>query len=162
MTKQHTAALGVFGFLAVIYLIKPRATVTTSETFDLSGIGATGFSKKIKAFAQAIAAAEGFWVGGSIPQRANNPGDLKLPNTSYRFPNGQASTVSVFASDDEGWTALHRQLAMIANGASAYYDLGMTIEQMGYTYAAGDPAWARNVAQRLGVSTDTPLWTVLA
>jgi hypothetical protein len=131
------------------------ATVTTSETYDLSSVGI--FDAKIRSMAQAIAKAEGFYNFNSIPQRANNPGDLKLG-----APTLGASGITIFESVDQGWNALYRQLGLIVNGQSAHYDLGMSIKAMGDVYEA-DPGdnWARNVAGFLGVSLDTPLYEVL-
>jgi len=37
-------------------------------------------SAQIQDLVHAIATAEGFFVDGSIPQRAHNPGDLVIPN----------------------------------------------------------------------------------
>jgi hypothetical protein len=109
--------------------------------------------------ANAIAKAEGYNVPGSIPDRANNPGNLKLGGTTI---NG----VTVYPSDDAGWSALYRQLGLIVSGGSDYYSLNMTIRQMGDIWApSGDRnvpgAWARNVAAGLGVTVETPLRAVL-
>ncbi len=156
MTRNQKIGVGVAVGALLLYFRRPlTATVTTSETFDLSSVGL--FDAKIRSFAQAIAHAEGWSVPNSIPRRANNPGNLKMG-----APTLAGSGITVYESADQGWNALYRQLGLIVGGGSAHYDLGMSIEQMGATYEA-DPgnAWARNVASYLGVSTSTPLWEVL-
>lgn len=116
-----------------------------------------------KAFAEAIARAEGFYLAGSIPAKTNNPGDLKLPNTATYGSSG----ITVFATAAEGWAALYRQLWLISTGRSSYYRNTMTIRQMGDVYAPSADrnipgAWATNVAKYLGVSVDTPIGQFLA
>ena len=113
-------------------------------------------------FAEAIARAEGFYQAGSIPARTNNPGDLKLG-----APTHGSSGITVFATLEQGWAALYRQLNLISTGRSAYYRNTMTIRQMGDVYAPSADrnvpgAWANNVARVLGVSVDTPIGKFLA
>lgn len=136
------------------WLLRPKATVTTSENYDL---GRASYSPVVQRFAQAVARAEGYGIPGAIPTIAKNPGNLKLPNTPTL-----GSGISVFDSIDQGWAALHNQLQLIIDGRSRFYNLDMTIKEMGDTWEA-DPgdAWARNVASDLGVSLNSPLWQVL-
>lgn len=150
--------------LGVIALVlwrrqSPTATVTTSEGFDLSPYGGeTSYPLPIVNAAQAIARAEGFYVPGSIPQRAHNPGNLKLGEPSI------AGGITVFDSDDLGWAALYRQLSLIVTGRSRYYSLSMSIADMGRIWTATvaeQGAWSQNVASALGVSVATPLSQVL-
>lgn len=140
---------------------QPVPSVTTSEGFDLSPYGGpTSYPDGIKRMAQAIARAEGFYVAGSVPQRAHNPGDLKVPG--WTGPT-LGDNISVFATDDAGWNALYRQLYLILTGQSAYYNLDMTIADMARTWTATQQsAWGSNVAAALGVPTSTPLYMVLA
>jgi hypothetical protein len=77
--------------------------------------------------AEAIAHEEGFYVPGSLPQRDNNPGDLRHSAHSFHTaaaPDaiGQIDTVA------DGWADLERQLGK-------YAARGMTVEQMVYEYA---------------------------
>ena len=162
MTKSQAAMLGVGGVLVLAWLTRPKGTVTTSEEYDLSPYGGpTNYSPKVRAFADAIARAEGFYVAGSVPQRARNPGDLKIPNwTGPVLGEG----ISVFESVDQGWNALYRQLQFIIDGRSRVYNLDFTIRDMGRKYTATlteQDAWANNVARVLNVPVDTPLWQVL-
>lgn len=135
------------------------ATVTTSEGFDLSPYGGpTTYSDPIKKFAQAIAKQEGFYQPGSIPQRANNPGDLNAG-----APTIPGTTITQYASVDAGWNALYRQLFLILVGNSSQYNLDMTIDDMSQVWTATQQGpWAYNVASYLGVPTTTPLYQVLA
>lgn len=153
MTNGKKLVLGAVIGGVLLYLTRPKGTVTTSEEYDLGSVGQ--FDDKIKQMAQAIAYAEGFGVPGSVPQRANNPGDLKVGE-----PTLDGSGITLFESVDQGWNALYRQLALIVSGRS-HYDLGDSIAVMGSRYAAGDANWARNVADFLGVSVSTPLYDVL-
>jgi hypothetical protein len=101
---------------------------------------------------QAIAQAEGFNVAGSIPQRANNPGDVEVGDVGYGTING----ITIFASVDDGWAALANQISSMASGTNSHYPAGATLAQVGIPYSGGDPNWANNVASYLGVSTSTP------
>jgi len=164
-------ALGLLvgGAVALLVWLRPRqlANVTTSETFDVMNvIGLTSYSDSIVRFANAIARAEGYFVSGSIPQRANNPGNLVIPGWPVDKTLG-VERISVFPTIEEGWNRLYKQLQLIASGRSSVYtDLDMTLVQMGQKWAPGGAnnvpgAWAYNVAQGLGVSTSTPLRALL-
>jgi hypothetical protein len=165
MGKQAIVALVAAG--VAVWAITKRRNAAGS-IIDLSGvdfsslIGPPQPSAKVQQFAQAIARAEGFYIVGSLPQRLNNPGDLKVPGTR----TDPASGLTVFESIEQGWQGLYRQLGLVVSGNSANYRLSMTIRQMGNIYApAADRnlpgAWAQNVAGYLGVSVDTPLFAVL-
>lgn len=138
----------------------PIATVTTSESFDLSPYGGpTSYPEPIRRFAQAIARQEGFYVTGAVPQLANNPGDLKVPG----MPTLPGTSITKFSSVAAGWDALYRQLYLILTGRSTYYDLGMSIDEMSRIWTATEAAaWSRNVSSFLGVPSSTPLYEVLA
>lgn len=99
--------------------------------------------------ANAIAQAEGFGVPGAIPTRNNNPGDLK-----------SGGAIAVYPDSTAGFTALQTQLDIIAQGKSKFYTPGMTLSQFGSIYSGGDPNFASNVADYLGVSPDTPFSSV--
>jgi len=102
----------------------------------------------------AIAHAEGFYVNGSIPQLANNPGDLRLGDVGY---GTLGEGITVFKDADEGWTRLFHQVERMLTGKSPYYPPTMTLAEMGMTYSGGDPNWAKNVAAALGVSENITL-----
>lgn len=111
-------------------------------------------SPQIAALAAAIAVAE-----GSDPDW-NNPGDLTI---SFGYPtNGVANSAGVlkFANGTDGWNALYRQLSAIVNGTSRY-TLDTTLAAFGLGYSGGDPNWAKNVGNELGVSPDTTLGDIL-
>lgn len=163
MTKSQQVGVGLAGLGVLWFLLNKRdpiATVTTSEGFDLSEYGGpTSYPEPIRQFAAAIARQEGFYVSGSIPQRANNPGDLKIPN----MPTLPGTSITQFPSADAGWNALYRQLHLILTGRSSFYNLDMTIADMGRVWTVTEQGpWSTNVASFLGVSTDTRLWQVLA
>jgi hypothetical protein len=109
----------------------------------------------VQKLAQAIAKAEGFFSPGSLPNRTNNPGDLKLGDKGL----GTVAGKTVFASPEEGFQALERQINLILTGRSDYYSPDMTIREIAQVYTGGDnaDAWANIVAGQLGVSPDTPL-----
>jgi hypothetical protein len=115
-------------------------------------------TNQVQAIAKAIARAEGFYVQGSIPQRANNPGDLKLGDKGY----GLIDDKTVFPSPGQGWNALYHEVQLILDNKSKYYNSGMTIAEVGQVYSGGDPNWAQNVADTLGVDTETPIGQVSA
>lgn len=117
------------------------------------------FSEGIRDFAVAIATAEGFYIRGTIPQRLNNPGDLKA--SSVPSIGKDAHGHLEFRSAADGWLALHRQLQLIVEGRSRVYTLDMTIAQMAARYAEGSAAWSANVTRVLGVPATTKLRALL-
>jgi len=137
-------------------------SVTTSEGFDLSPYGGpVVYPESVKQVARAIARAEGFYTPGSIPARAHNPGDIKVIGwTGQTLGEG----ITVFASDDAGWTALYKQLWLILTGQSGVYNNDMTIREMAAKWTGGDNAsgWASNVAAALSVPDTSYLWEILA
>lgn len=164
MTQNERVGAGVaIAAIALFWWQKsnaPIATVTTSEGFDLTPYGGpVVYPPAIQQLGQAIARAEGFFVAGSIPQLAHNPGDVKVPNwTGATLGNG----IPVFDSDAAGWNALNHQLYLILVGQSSYYNLDMTIADMARTWTKTQAdAWALNVATFLGVDPSAPIWSVL-
>lgn len=131
------------------------------------GVGAIGYmllgetlsrptapSPQIDAMALAIQKAEG------SKSSWNNPGDL---TKSFGFATtgvANSAGVLIFATSDDGWNALYAQLSAIVNGNS-HYTLDTTLADFGSGYSGGDPNWAVNVANALGVGTDATLGDVL-
>jgi hypothetical protein len=115
-------------------------------------------SSTVQRIAKAIAKAEGFYVSGSVPSRAHNPGDLKLGDKGYGTIDGK----TIFPSDSQGWQALYHEVQLILDGKSAYYQPSMSIADIGNIYSGGDPNWAQNVADDLGVDVDTQIGQVTA
>jgi hypothetical protein len=109
-------------------------------------------SDGLKAVAEAIARAEGFYVAGSIPARANNPGDLKIGDRGY----GVIQDKTVFATPQDGWNALYRQLILIRDGKSRNFKPTDTWREVARTWVGpvGSEDWLGNVTNRLGT---TPL-----
>lgn len=77
--------------------------------------------------ADAIAHQEGYYVTGSLPQRNNNPGDLRHGNGEVH-PDNQPDAVGSFPTPEAGWAALERQLVLDANR-------GWNVGRLVYTYA---------------------------
>jgi hypothetical protein len=109
---------------------------------------------------RAIAIAEGANVAGSVPDRANNPGDLSKGDEHGQSFNGYTALSDEllinFASKNAGWQALYNKINRIVLGQSSVYSLSMTWTQLAQKYAGNSTAWANNVTQQLGVKvTDT-------
>lgn len=158
------AVLGVLGFV-VFQVTRGNGNQTGAD--DLGGLSLTFFPRRIQDFARAIARAEGFYVPGSIPMRAHNPGNLKTP--TWTAPgelegNTLGEGIAVFESEDAGWNALYRQLNLIVQGRSNVYNLDMSINEMAARYT-GTPAearaWANNVSLAMGASASAPLRSLL-
>ncbi len=113
-------------------------------------------SAMVEAMMQAIARAEGFYVNGSLPQRANNPGDL-TDDGDVGYGTLGGAHITVYASVDDGWAALRKKVTRMLAGHSRTYPITLSLAQVGQLYANGDSNWANNVAAALGVSTDTTL-----
>jgi len=115
-----------------------------------------GYSDLVKKIAHAIATAEGFFIAGSVPQRNNNPGDIKadLIGKAVGF---DSRGFAIFATPEDGWNNLYAQVQGMVSGSSRIYSPSMTIAQVADHYAEGDPNWSANVAAALGVTPDTPL-----
>ena len=117
----------------------------------------SALSQKI---AEAIATAEGYFhpSGTAIPQRANNPGNLKLGDIGLGTIGGK----TIYATIADGWAALERQIDLILTGQSRYYKPDMTILEVAQTYTGGDnaQAWANIVAEKLGVTPNTRIGEV--
>lgn len=150
MTERVLIGIGVAALLALaLWHRRSIGSAVTATT-----------TRGVRALAEAIAKAEGYYVAGSIPSRRNNPGNLKLPHFG-------GDGIDAFPTAAEGWAALYRQIEIIASGRSAYYTPTMTIRQIGDVWAPSTDrnvpgAWARNVATALGVPVDTPIAQVLA
>lgn len=94
--------------------------------------------------AEAIARAEGFWVVGSIPNRAHNPGDLVLGDKGHGTLG--AEHITVFQDDGTGIAALEHQIQLIRDRKSSVYKKEMTIQQMaGHWTNTQQGEWADNV-----------------
>lgn len=117
-------------------------------------------SEKILRFAQAIAHAEGFGVPGTVPTRANNPGDLKI--LGWDGPVTGNESIPIFPTPEEGWNKLYKQLELIRDRRSHVYTLNMTIQEMANKYTGTQKIeWGSNVAKFLQVPITTTLKELL-
>lgn len=114
---------------------------------------------------KAIAAAEGFGRPGTIPTRANNPGDI-TDDGDVGFgviqsagPHGAA--ITIYPTPAAGWEALYKKVHRALAGASHVYRLDMTLSQIAIKWS-GDPAWGRNVARSMGCDCDLTLEELVA
>lgn len=154
MNGRIWIGVGLIG-LALLVWQRGRVGSAIDALGNVLTIGAPEPSPRVRALAQAIAKAEGFYIPGSIPQQRNNPGNLKLPHYG-------GDGIDTFPTPGEGWAALYKQLNLIKSGQSAVYSIGMSIAEMGAKWAPAGVeniagAWARNVASLLGVPATTPL-----
>jgi len=76
--------------------------------------------------AHLIAQEEGFYVPGSIPDRFNNPGDLR--HSPHSFHSGDPNAIGQIDTPADGWADLERQLDL-------YALRGMTLEEAIYEFA---------------------------
>jgi hypothetical protein len=108
----------------------------------------------------AIADEEGFYVTGSVPARANNPGDLSddkdIGNGVIHTAGPAGASITIYSNPADGWAALERKVRRMLSGASLVYLLSMSIEEVGMKWSE-DSNWGKNVAAKLGVSPDTTL-----
>ena len=107
-------------------------------------------SPKVVQLAHAIAQAEGYTVPHSIPQRCNNPGDLKgtaFPGQVGICKGGHAR----FKNAADGWAALYNQVQKIADGTSTKYTPRATFRQVARTYAQNYRPWLKIVTKTLQV-----------
>jgi len=136
--------------LAVIAVLVFAARASAKGTLPplIPALPGVNSSTTVK-IAQAIAAAEGWYVPNSLPRRLNNPGALKL----------DGHTLTQFSSEQEGWNALYHQVDLMITGQSKYYDSSMTWREIAVIYTGGDNpnSWAANVTSALGVSPDSTL-----
>jgi hypothetical protein len=110
----------------------------------------------VKEFSEAIARAEGFYVPDSVPARARNPGDLTddgdVGNGVIQTAGPNGAAITIYASDADGWAALHKKVRRMLDGASHTYTPDLTIMEVGLKYS-GDGAWGLNVAKQLGIDS---------
>src|SRR5271168_977193 len=100
---------------------------------------------------------EGFGITGDVPTRDNNPGDLRHAPGAMHSP-GDPDGIAKFATVEDGWSALDRQLAL-------YASRGMTVQQAVYVFAPpseNDSAASLDfICKGLGCFPTTPMSTVL-
>lgn len=111
----------------------------------------------------AVAHAEGFYVPYGpgetppLPIRANNPCDLTDDGNVGLGTLGEG--ITVYANVADGWQAAYRKFERMLAGHSTVYPLTLTLAEVGMKYSGGNPAWAVNVASKMGggVTPETTL-----
>lgn len=149
-----TDELLIFGIVAIILMVIGGAMMSGGQ-----------YNDGVLAMAQAIAQAEGFYSNGSIPQLANNPGDLTrgdVGDTGQYLTAAGGIQIIRFATAADGWDALYRKLQHIVTNQSSVYSASMTLSQFGSIYSGNDPNWIRNVADAIGESPNNTLDQILA
>ncbi len=76
--------------------------------------------------ARLIAQEEGFNVPGSLPNRDNNPGDLR--HSPHSFHSGDPNAIGQIDTPEDGWADLERQLQLFAKR-------GLTLQEAIYEFA---------------------------
>lgn len=127
--------------------------------------GGEGYSSGIIAMSEAIAFAEGFYIPGTIPYRANNPGDLTagdVGDTGQYIIAAGGIKIIAYPDANTGWNALYTKLQHIVDGLSHSYNPNMTLSQFARTYSgSSDGSWLNNVISKLGVDSNTSIGDIL-
>jgi hypothetical protein len=107
----------------------------------------------VSKLAQAIAKEEGIDVPGSVPDRDNNPGDLRHSPHSFHTPS-DPNGIGKIPTRAEGWADLERQLKIFAQR-------NLTLEEAIYDFAPpsenNSAGYLAYVCKELGVPSSTPV-----
>ena len=99
-------------------------------------------------------------TAGNLPQRNNNPGNVKRGGLADSLATGTDSQGHlIFPDAAAGFTALALDLNAKISGKSRFLPANPTIAQLGKVYAE-DGGWANSVSKLLGVPTSTPTATI--
>jgi hypothetical protein len=112
---------------------------------------------KIWNICQAIAKAEGAAKAGSVPDQANNPGDITDGIHTYGSFGVGCSNVTNFPTKQIGWNALYAKISNIVSGSSTSYCANWTWNQIAQTWATKWQPWVTNVTGTLGVDPTSTL-----
>jgi len=138
---------------AILIVLAIALTKKGAESSVIVANGAT-----VSRIAEAIAFAEGFHVAGSRPRRNNNPGNLTLDIAGGGRTVGRDGAYVVYATAADGWEDLKAQVRMMLANKSRFYNRDMRLIDVARIYTATEQdAWARNVAFKLGVTSETKL-----
>lgn len=100
--------------------------------------------------AQLIAQEEGYNVPGSLPNRDNNPGDLR--HSPHSFHAADPDAIGQIDTASDGWADLERQLRL-------YAQRGLNLQQAIYEFAPpsenDSQAYLDFICQGLGVPSTT-------
>jgi hypothetical protein len=131
---------------------------------------------------EAIARMEGFFVKGSVPEIANNPGDLIFlkQHGAKPFPvtgkDGKVRTYCAFSTPEDGWEALKNQVRLTLSrhpDITVIQFIGGQRDAKGELLTGGYPGWAPGsdannpasyaafVARFVGVDANTKLATIV-
>jgi hypothetical protein len=101
--------------------------------------------------AQAIALEEGIDVPGSVPNRDNNPGDLRHSPHSFHTPS-DPNAIGQIPTRAQGWEDLETQL-------ERYAQRGLTLQEAIYDFAPpnenNSAGYLAFVCKELGVPSST-------
>lgn len=107
--------------------------------------------------AQLIAKEEGFDVPGSLPNRDNNPGDLRHSPHSFHTTDAP-DAIGKIANIQLGWADLERQLQL-------YGERGLTLREAIYEFAPpsenNSEQYLEFVCNGLGCGSDVPVTDAL-
>jgi len=99
-------------------------------------------------------------MSGNLPQRNNNPGNLKSGGLADNLATGTDSQGHlIFPTPQAGFEALVTDIQAKVSGNSRFVKANPTISELGKVYAE-DPNWANSVARILGVNPNTPTATI--
>jgi hypothetical protein len=111
----------------------------------------------VSKLAQLIAQEEGFYVPGSLPNRNNNPGDLRHSPHSFHTADAP-NAIGQIDTRVDGWADLEKQLTL-------YAQRNMTLRQAIYEFAPpseNDSAeYLGFICEGLGVPPDTTVYDAL-
>ena len=97
---------------------------------------------------------------GNLPQRNNNPGNLKSGGLADNLATGTDSQGHlIFPTPQAGFEALVTDIQAKVSGNSRFVKANPTISELGKVYAE-DPNWSNSVARILGVNPNTPTATI--
>ena len=161
-------AVLIIGAVVILILAVVSKSQASTGSLDFMSVpsGSLNPTQGIIAMAQAIAEAEGFFVPGSIPARAHNPGDLTqgdFGDTGVYLTSSSGAQIIVYPDDQAGWNALYEKLQNIANGTSSVYSPDMTLQQFADKWTSTQQSsWAENVASSIGADINSVIGGLLA
>jgi hypothetical protein len=102
----------------------------------------------------AVAYAEGANKAGSLPDRANNPGDISDYFDTY---GGVVcgSNVTQFPNKQIGWQKLYEKWSNIFSGISTTFDANSSWTVIAQSWAGDWKNWVTNVSNTLGVDPNS-------
>lgn len=153
--------------LQVRLKVGPTRTITDDEVQHLTSKGYT--PEQIRAYDTSQANQSFSSVGNTtastknemnIPQRNNNPGNVKAGGLADSLATGKDEYGHlVFKNPEDGFKALTADLTAKINGNSSHLPANPTLAQLATVYAQ-DPNWGKNVAAILKVPLSTPAGSI--